>query len=523
MKSGGQRLVILIAVLASGLAGWWITRTASRQAESPPVVRAPPPPLKPLFDPAPQESKTVAKRPPAKIRRDDEAEAAGALKNQRSLRFQDHAAMERFLAAAKDKGIAILGSIDKLNALHVGFLSIDDLNALLDGSEQSGYIYPVYLPTPKTEEAQQGAVGMGDQLLAWLGVKGDNSAFGTGVKVGILDTGSTLPNATNTFLVNPPADAATWNGHGTAVADLIRQIAPAAELMSWRVADDNGTSNSFLLAQGLMAAIDAGVDVVNISMGSSSNSPILRDAVLAAQAAGIKIFASSGNDGYDQVSYPAAYAGVVAVGAVDANGTYLNFSNRGSEMMAPGLDLITQWTGGQSVYFTGTSAASPIAAGVAVATMSHGGTKLTADSAYNLMMSNLNDAGAPGTDSEYGVGNVDLGRVFQSGTPGIYDAAIAANYVTTTPNGQMQLQVTVQNRGTAMMVNTPVQVTTPAGTSNMNITTLKPGDVTTFSLPFNFVDGGAKVQSQVMNSSGSTDIKPSNNRRTDVYAAPSTP
>jgi hypothetical protein len=515
MKRGTERLVLLIAILGSGVMGWWVTRSAGTQA--PAKVAAPPPPAKPVFDPPPLDSKT-AKRDDVRIKRDTDAEKEGALQNQRSIRFSDRAAMERFLAEARDKGIAILGSIDRLNALHVGFLSLDDLNALLNGSEETGYVYPVNLPTPKTE-VQEGAVGMGDNLLSWLGITGDNSAFGAGVKVGILDTGSTLPNAKNFYLVDPPADGTAWNGHGTAVADLIGQIAPSAEVFSWRVANDSGQSNSFLLAQGILAAVDSGVDIINISMGSYGNSGLLRDAVVIAQDAGIKIFASGGNEGYDQLSYPAAYAGVVGVGAVDANGTYLNFSNTGNvSITAPGLDLLTAWTGGQTVYFTGTSASSPIGAGVLAATMSQGGTRISSSTAYERMSGNLNDAGAPGSDSYYGGGLVDLGRIFRSGTGGIADAAIAANYLTTTANGQTQLQVVVQNRGTATLVNAPVQVTTPAGTSTMYVSTLRAGDIATFTLPLNFRDASARVQSQV--SGGNGDIKPSNNRRTDVYAAP---
>jgi hypothetical protein len=516
MKRGTQRLVILLAVLGSGVAGWWITRTAS--LPEPVKAAAAPPPAPPLYDPPPLESKT-AKREEVRLKRDSDAEKEGALLNQRSIRFADRAAMERFLADAKGKGIAILGSIDRLNALHVGFLSLDELNALLDGSEETGYVYPVFLPTPKSEGVQEGAVGMGDSLLSWLGITGDNSAFGSGVRVGVLDTGSTLPNAKNFYLVDPPADGTTQNGHGTAVSDLIGQIAPAAEVLSWRVADDSGQSNSFLLAQGILAAVDAGVDIINISMGSYGNSGLLRDAVEIAQNAGIKIFASGGNDGYEQLSYPAAYPGVVGVGAVDANGTYLNFSNTGNvSITAPGLDLLTAWTGGQNVYFTGTSASSPIGAGVLAATMSQGGSRISGSMAYDRVTANLNDAGAPGNDSYYGGGMVDLGRIFRSGTGGIADAAIAANHVSTTANGQTQLQVVVQNRGTATLVNAPVQVTTPAGTSTMYVSTLRPGDIATFTLPLTIPATGARIQSQV--SGGAGDIKPSNNRRTDGFAAP---
>jgi hypothetical protein len=516
MRKGGREAVLAAAVLVGGLAGWWITRSTIPVEEAKPVVQHAPKPAVP-YDPPAKESKPA--RRPEGWNRDTAAAQAGALQNQRSLVFSSREAMQRFLAAAQGKGIAILGQIDKLNALHVGFLSLDQLTALLDGSEESGYIFPVTLPTPKTDGVQEGAIGFGNQLLAWLGISGDNSAYGSGVKVGILDTGSTLAGAKNFYLVDPPANAADWNGHGTAVADLIRQIAPASELLSWRVANDDGTSNSFLLAQGILAAVESGVDIINVSMGSYGNSTLLRQAVEFAQKEGVKIYASAGNEGYDQVAYPAAYAGVVGVGAVDAAGNHLDFSNTGTvAMSAPGLDLVTAWTGDQSIYFTGTSASSPIGVGVLAATMSSGSTRLTAAKAYDMVVSNLDESGAPGDDEYYGSGTVDLGRIFRSGQGGITDAAIASNYVTTGANGQPVLQVTVENRGTATLINAPVQVTINGATTSYNITTLPAGDIKTFTLPLTVANGGATIVSGV--SSGTSDLKPSNNRRSDVYVPP---
>lgn len=517
MTRGQQRTLILLVILGGGAAGWWLTRN-SYESRTAPVVSRPAAPKHLTQGSALRDSKITERK--AALERDSEAANAGALQNQRSLRFSDREALERFLEAAKGKGISILGRIDRLNALHVGFLSAAELASLLDGSEESGFIYPVTLPTPKTEGIQDGALGFGTSLLGWLGISGDNSSYGSGVKVGILDTGSTLAGAQNVNLVPLPADLSTQNGHGTAVPDLILQIAPDTDILSIRIANDAGQSNSFLLAQGILAAVDAGMDIINISMASYGNSTLLREAVEVAQAAGIKIFASTGNEGYDQVAYPAGYEGVVAVGAVDANGTYLNFSNSGNvTLTAPGLDLVTAWTGGQSVYFTGTSASSPIGVGVLAATISNGGQKITTAKAYDKLLANLNEAGAPGSDSYYGGGTVDFGRIFQSGTPGINDVAIASNYVSSNGSGQNQLQVTVQNRGTEVIYNSPLQVTTSAGTSTMTITSLKPGNIATYTLPFNIPANGATVQSQITLSGGS-DIKPSNNRRSDAYAAP---
>ena len=521
MKKGGRDAAIAVAILGAGVASWWLTKSAAPVAEAKPAAVATTPKPAVPYDPPAKESKS-AKRP-AGWNRDDDAAKAGALQNQRSLVFSSREAMAKFQITAQANGIAVLGSIDKLNALHVGFLSVDQLSSALDGSEESGYIYPVTLPTPQTEGVQDGAVGFGDQLLGWLGITGDNSSLGKGTKIAVLDTGSTLAGAETRYLVPPPENPADQNGHGTAVPYIINQIAPAAEIISWRVANDAGTSNSFLIAQGLTEAADAGVDIVNISMGSYGNSTILRQAVEYAQEAGVIIYASAGNEGYDQVAYPAAYPGVVAVGAVDAAGNHLNFSNTGSvAMSAPGLDLVTAWTGDQKIYFTGTSASAPVGVGVLAATMSSGGTRISASKAYEKVVENLNESGAPGTDEYYGNGTVDFGRIFRSGQGGITDAAIASNYISTGTNGQPVLQVVVQNRGTATMVNTPVEVTINGSSTSYYITTLPAGDIKTFTMPLPLTNGGATVVSGVGLANSTSDLKPSNNKRSDVYVPPTT-
>jgi hypothetical protein len=135
-----------------------------------------------------------------------------------------------------------------------------------------------------------------------------------------------------------------------------------------------------------------------------------------------------------------------------------------------------------------------------------------------MVVSNLDESGAPGDDEYYGSGTVDLGRIFRSGQGGITDAAIASNYVTTGANGQPVLQVTVENRGTATLINAPVQVTINGATTSYNITTLPAGDIKTFTLPLTVANGGATIVSGV--SSGTSDLKPSNNRRSDVYVPP---
>lgn len=523
MQPGGRAAIFLTAVVLGGFAGWALIRMAAPD----PVERTSAPSSRPVHPVYPPDSPVR----PAKtgqrsvgLTTDREAEEAGALRNQRTIQFSNRESLDRFLAAIQGRGISVMGSIDRLNLLRVGFLSLSELESLLDGDEELGLIFPVSLPQPANAGVQPGAVGFGRGLLDWLGVTEDHSTWGTGVKVAVLDTGVTahslLGQVINHFLVEAPANQSDWNGHGTAVASLIQQIAPSAELLSWRVADDNGMSNSFLLAQAIVEAIDAGVDIINISMGSSGSSPVLNEAIRLAQEAGVLIVASAGNDGQNRVSYPAANDSVVGVGAVDAKGEHLLFSNTGDiSLSAPGLDLLAAWTGDKSVYFSGTSGSAPVAAGLIAAMMTAGGYQTPAE-AYDQISRYLNDTGPPGPDELTGAGIPNIPRILRGDTPGFVDAAVTANHVTIDQRGNATLQVTIQNQGTEPLVNTLLEVSAPSGTFNSNVTTLLPGQTYTFTTPLPPGSSGATIRSNVQLSGGATDMNPANNQRTDVYSPP---
>ncbi len=443
--------------------------------------------------------------------------------------------MDDFLSRAGDS-VRILGRLDGLLALRVGFMDYNDLASLLNGDEELSMIYPVDVPVPGDGTAQEGAVALGNGLLEWLGIDEDNSAWGNGVKIAILDTGVTNNQAfsariSHLNLIGLPDDPSQQNGHGTAVASMIigrgsltPGVAPGADIVSIRIANDFGESDSYLLAEGIVAAVDAGAKLINISLGSFGDSALVRNAIAYAAERNALIVAASGNNGMERITYPAAYPGVIAVGAVDAVGNHMDFSNKGSQLAiaAPGFGVNAAWTGNQAVSVNGTSFSTPIVVGAIAAVKSWPGNEsVTTQQAANMVFAYLNDGGEPGPDSALGNGMPDLGRVKNGKKPGIYDAAVASQRIippdSTNPNGQVE--VMVQNRGTETLVNTGLKISTPTGTVNTNITTLQVDGVSTIRVPIPAPTGeNMRFDAKVSLSDGRKDAKPSNDRRVDTYA-----
>ncbi|XGC79565.1 S8 family serine peptidase [Bdellovibrio bacteriovorus] len=136
-------------------------------------------------------------------------------------------------------------------------------------------------------------------------------------------------------------------GHGTHVAGTIAGVmdrtgftgvAPKAKILAGRVCAENGCSN-IAIAQGINWGIQEKVDVINMSLGGMWSTPAERQAVAAADKAGVVVVAASGNNGTNKVSFPAALSTVIAVGAIDNQLQKADFSQWGPELaiVAPGV------------------------------------------------------------------------------------------------------------------------------------------------------------------------------------------
>jgi serine protease len=205
---------------------------------------------------------------------------------------------------------------------------------------------------------------------------------GAGVQVAVLDTGVDATHPALRGRVAEGLDAATGEPlpvdtdqsqgetHGTHVAALAVGegvgVAPGAVVRPVRVFSPDYVGD-FRAAQALVWAVDQGAQVINLSFGGPAYSQLLHEAVNYALERYRVVVAAAGNQGSVVRFYPAALPGVVAVGAVDGQGQPAWFSNRGSwvKVWAPGVRIYSALPGGGFGLLSGTSMASPLAAGAA--------------------------------------------------------------------------------------------------------------------------------------------------------------
>lgn len=267
------------------------------------------------------------------------------------------------------------------------------------------------------------------------GMVHDGGNKGTGVKVGVIDSGVdyTHPDLDSNYaggydFHNGDSDPMDDYGHGSHVSGTIAAeddgagvvgVAPEAKVYAYKVLGVNGIGSYSNVVAALEKAVNDGIQITNNSYGSTGDpGSTVKAAFDNSAALGILHIAAAGNSGNtpgtkDNVIYPARWDSLVAVAATDSNDKRANWSSTGPavEISGPGVSIKSTLPGGGYGNYSGTSMASPHVAGTAALVIKAGFADVR-----GRMNSTVVDLGSAGRDTHYGYGRVDAAAAASSTT-----------------------------------------------------------------------------------------------------------
>lgn len=258
--------------------------------------------------------------------------------------------------------------------------------------------------------------------------------YGKGVRVAVIDSGinryhEDFANShidTGLNLRDGSTDVTDTTGHGTAVSGIIAAsrdngigiagIADEATIVPLKCFTGREASVSYIISAIYQAVDNFQCDVINLSLGLDKHVESFRAAIQYAQSKNAIIIASAGNSGTETVLYPAAYDGVIGVGAVDRNNQLCSFSQRNYSVFvtAPGEGLLTLGHNGTNeyVYQSGTSFSAPFVTAVVAMARSYN-PYISGDTVIDLLKKTATDLGPSGYDTDYGHGMLHAGKFME--------------------------------------------------------------------------------------------------------------
>lgn len=265
---------------------------------------------------------------------------------------------------------------------------------------------------------------------------------GKNVKIAVIDTGCDLshPDLKDRIIggrnftsedggnVNKYDD---YNGHGTHVCGTIAAssnkngiigVAPDAKLIILKVLGKTGSGSLTSIIDAINYAINLKVDIISMSLGTSQDILSLHQAIINAVNNNILVVCAAGNEGdsngaTDEFSYPGAYNEVISVGAVDFNKSAARFSdsNKEVDVVAPGVNIISTYMGGNYKSLSGTSMATPHISGILALLIEWStkefGRRLTEAELYGQLIKNTNTLQMPRTLQGNGLVYIDMNNM----------------------------------------------------------------------------------------------------------------
>jgi len=300
-------------------------------------------------------------------------------------------------------------------------------------------------PWPQRDWAASGPAAMGDGAKIVVAVVDSGVDDDHPQLKGAVDAGLDLlgPATANQGTANQGTDGRRdCVGHGTAVASIIaartvagsgpRGVAPAARILPIRVTEQRGGDpaggrevDAGTIAKAIRRAVHDRAKVINLSLAVYRDRPELREAVSEALAADVVVVAAVGNQFPDgnPTPYPAAYPGVLGVGAIDADGHRHPESQVGTfvDIVAAGVGVVGAAPGGgHQADLAGTSFAAPFVAGTA-ALIRAADPGLSQAQVVQRILATADPL--PGPPSEYGAGALNPVRAVTEFVPAVRPSA----------------------------------------------------------------------------------------------------
>ena len=257
---------------------------------------------------------------------------------------------------------------------------------------------------------------------------------GAGVTVAVIDSGSgphpdldanmevgrTMFGSTDSAGM---VDVDTDKGHGTHVAGIIAAVAdngiggagvaPQVRVLPIRALDSLGSGDSKDVSKSVRFAVDSGAKVINLSLGGEFESPSLTAAIQYAVDRNVLVVAAAGNGTANAApKWPAASDLTLAVTAVDRNSNVTTFDQLGEyiDLAAPGTSILSTSNNDYKLQ-SGTSMAAAFVSGAA-ALLFAAQPSITAAQVRDILQRTATDIGAPGRDTTFGYGLVNLVAAF---------------------------------------------------------------------------------------------------------------
>jgi type VII secretion-associated serine protease mycosin len=290
---------------------------------------------------------------------------------------------------------------------------------------------------------------------------------GDGVVVAVIDSG-VQPNSDLQSNLLAGADFSSDGltdtdavGHGTGIAALIGGsgqmsngagtigLAPSSEILAVRASTDRGAGLAFALTSAIDYATARAARVINLSVGNTANDPAIHTAIQNALNHDIVVVAAVGNDSTSSPRYPAAYPGVLGVGAIDSAGTVWAKSNSGPDvsLVAPGVHIYRDDNQGRQGYSDGTSEATAyVSAAAALVRSAH--PTWTAPQVVAALTSTADKPAAlhgAVRDDQYGYGILNVLAALKLSTPPAVDSQSSSASAAPSPPAASG----VANRGVA--------------------------------------------------------------------------